>query len=223
MSAKKNTSHKPGVLSLMTLRLVLLLVLATQLSGCLLNRVYAFKNQFCDYQANFSLLVQDEVTLQMHNPILLDTDVVWLLGAEPTARSNHGNWLEMLYLVEKDLPVAEPGYAVPLRLRFNRHKRLSAGVIDKNLSTIITPGLIEETVAHACNSQTSIVRKNVVFDLSGLDQADLPDQEQILEALGPPQQTLENGRLMIYRFRLQGAGPEVEKSYARVWLDPAEK
>ena len=93
-------------------------------------------------------------------------------------------------------------------------------MIDKNLSAMITPGLIEETVAHACSSETSMLRKNVEFDLSDLDHTDIPDRGQILDALGPPQQTLQDGRVMIYRFRLQGAGPEVEKSYARIWLGP---
>ena len=205
----------------MALRLALLLVLCTQLSGCMLNRVYAFKNQFCDYQANFTLLVDDGVTLQMHRPVLLDSDVVWLVGAEPTARNRNGSWLEMVYVVEKDLPTPDPEYAIPLRLLFSNGDRLlSAGMIDKNLSAMITPGLIEETVAHACSSETSILAKNVTFDLSQLDRADIPDRGQILDALGPPQQTLQDGRVMIYRFRLQGAGPGVEKSYARIWLGP---
>ena len=140
------------------LRLLLLLTLCAQLSGCLLNRVYAFKNQFCDYRANFTLLVDGGVTLRMHSPVLLDTDVVWLIGAEPTAWSKNGSWLEMLYVVEKDLPGPTPEYAIPLRLLFSSGDRLlSAGSIDKNLSAMITPGLIEETVAHACSSETSML------------------------------------------------------------------
>lgn len=205
-----------------TIRLILLLALCSQLSGCLLTRVYAFKGQFCDYQANFTLLVADGVTLQIHQPVLLDSDVVWLLGAEPTTQSDSSQQLEMLYLVEKDLPLPNPEYALPLRLWFNDHhgdKLLSAGMIDKNLSAMITPGLIEETITHACDSETSMLKKNVEFDLSNLDRADIPTHGQILDALGPPQEMLRDGREIIYRFRLRGAGPEVEKSYARVWFE----
>mgnify|MGYP001819884242 FL=1 len=196
------------------LRLLVLLILCAQLSGCMLNRVYAFKRQFCDYRANFTLVVDDGVTLQMHNPVLFDTDVVWLVGAKPTTWGKNGNRVEMLYVVEKDLPAPDPEYAIPLRLLFSEggDRLLSAGMIDKNLSAMITPGLIEETVAHACKSETSVLAKNVTFDLSELDRADIPDRGQILDALGPPQQTLKHERVMIYRFRLQGAGPEVEKS-----------
>jgi len=206
-----------------TLRLILLLVLGSQLSGCLLTRVYAFKSQFCDYQANFTLLVDDGVTLQIHKPVLLDSDVVWLLGARPTTQNNNRQQLEMLYVVEKDLPEPNQEYAVPLRLWFSKHDGnmlLSAGMIDKNLSAMITPGLIEETIAHTCDSETSVAKKNVEFDLSSLDRADIPKRGQILDALGPPQKVLRDGREIVYRFRLQGAGPEVEKSYAWVWFGP---
>ena len=114
------------------LRLLLLLVISSQLSGCLLTRLYAFKEQFCEYQTSFTLLVNDGVTLQIHKPVLLDTDVVWLLGAEPTTRSDNNGQLEMVYVVEKDLPQSNPEYAIPLRLLFSDNggdKLLSAGMI----------------------------------------------------------------------------------------------
>ncbi len=199
----------------------MLLVISAQLSGCLLNRVYAFKEQFCDYERSFTLQVNDGVTLEIHKPVLRDTDVVWLLGAEPTIRRITDGQLEMDYIVVKDLPQITHEYAIPLHLRFSNtdgQALLSMGMIDKNLSAMITPGLIEETVAHTCSSTTSLAKKNVEFDLGDLDRDDIPDRQQILQSLGAPQQILENGREIVYRFRLQGAGPEVEKSYARVWF-----
>ncbi len=201
---------------------LLLLVMSLQLSGCLLNRVYAFKEQFCDYQTSFALQIGDGVSLEMHKPVLRDTDVVWLLGAEPTIRRMVDGQLEMVYIVVKDLPQRSYDYAIPLHLRFSNtdgKALLSMGMIDRNLSAMITPGLIEETVSHACSSTTSLAKKNVEFDLGDLDREAVPDRSQIVQALGAPQQTLENGREIVYRFRLQGAGPEVEKSYARIWLE----
>ena len=203
-------------------RALLLLLLCTQLSGCLLTRVYTFKEQFCDYQSNFTLRVDDAgVTLEIHHPVLLDSDVTWLLGAGPTTLGTTNAGIEMVYVVEKDLPRPDSEYAIPLILRFTRHDGdllLSGGSIDKNLSAMITPGLIEETVAHACDASTSILSKRVEFDLSDLDPDDIPTRDQILDAFGPPRQTVSQAREMAYRFRLQGAGPEVEKSFARVWL-----
>jgi len=203
-----------------TLRWLFLLILMTQLSGCLLNRVYAFKEQFCDYQRNFTFEISDGVTMQMHHPVLRDDDVIWLLGAQPTFRKEAAEKLEMVYVVEKDVAENAREYSIPLRLVFrqeNGHMLLSAGIIDRNLSAMITPGLIGETVAHACTAQTRMVSRSVHFDLHDLDPADIPTPEEIVDALGAPNRKMPDG--MLYRFRLQGGGSEVEKSFARIWLD----
>ena len=41
---------------------------------------------------------------------------------------------------------------------------------------MITPGLIEETVAHTCDASTSMLSKRVEFDLSDLDPGDIPTE-----------------------------------------------
>ena len=203
-------------------RLGLLLLMASTLllSGCILFRIYDFKEQFCDYQANFELSVDDDIELRMLNPVLLDSDVVWLLGAEPTRREQRGAELDLVYVVEKDLPVTSDEYAIPVRLRFVKDDGeffLSAGVIDKNLGSMITPGLIDETVAHTCDSETSIADSNVTVDLSDLDPDAVPNRADIEEALGKPMQRFDDGRGVLYRFRLRDARPGTQKSFARIW------
>ena len=202
------------------LRLGLVLLIVSQLGGCLLFRVYEFKEQFCDYQRNFRLLVGDEIELQLRHPVLLDSDMVWLLGAEPSYRDEVDGELELVYIIEKDLPQPDPAYALPLRLQFSRSdgdNRLSAGIIDKNLGSMITPGLIDETMTHTCDSQTSVADRNVTVDLSDLDPAAVPTRRAIEDALGPPNELLQQGHLAVYRFRLRNARPGVQKSRAEVW------
>jgi len=204
------------------LLLILLLSAGLLISGCLLQRVYAFKRQFCDYGRNFELVVGDEIRLNMRNPVLLDSDVVWLIGAEPTREARTGLAVEMTYVVEKDLPLSSDEYAIPLHLHFTPHDgdfRLSAGVIDRNLGAMITPGLIQETVSHTCGSATSLVDRSVTVDLSGLEPADIPTRNEIIDALGAPASTSQDGREAHYRFRLRDAKPGVEKSFARVRYD----
>jgi len=205
-----------------SIKLVLIVVLALSVSGCLLTRVYAFKEQFCDYQKNFSLQVGDGISLRMLDPVLYDSDVIWLLGAKPTRETTRGDRKEMVFVVEKDIEVSDPRYAIPLRLLFTRRDggryRMSEGIIDKNLGTMITPGLIEETIAHTCGAESSILAKNVTVDLSDLDPEAIPRRSAIEEALGEPTRIITPGRHVQYRFRLQGAGPEVEKTHAQLWF-----
>jgi len=208
-------------MSTRNLALLLIVASALSLSGCLLTRVYAFKEQFCDYQQNFSLQIADGISLRMRNPVLYDADVIWLLGAKPTRQTTDGDRKEMVFVVEKDIEVSDPRYAIPLRLVFARQGgryRLSEGIIDMNLGTVITPGLIEETVAHTCDSEASVLARNVTVDLSDLDPASIPRRSIIEQALGEPTRVMGAGRRVEYRYRLQGAGPEVEKTYAQLWF-----
>ena len=200
---------------------IALLLLTSLLSGCLLFRVYEVKAQFCDYQRNFLLLVgAEETELRMLHPVMLDKDIVWLLGAQPSYREQRAGELDLVYVIEKDLPQPDPEYALPLRLRFadiDGQFRLAAGVIGKNLSAMITPGLIAETIAHTCDSEASIADQNVSVDLSQIDPAAIPNRQAIETALGEPNQRLQGGRVALYRFRLRDASPEVQKSRAKVW------
>lgn len=214
--------RRPSRLNRVLAALLLVVALGSGLPGCLLNRVYGFKRQFCDYQRNFELVVDDSIRLKLRRPLLRDGDLVWLLGAEPTRRSMVDGRLQMLYLVEKDLADADPRYALPLRLLFEpRDGRFlwAEGVIERNVGSMITPGLIDETVAHTCSSKTNLFDKTVSVDLSGLDRASIPRRSAIEDALGPPTEVLAQ-RLVEYRYRLRTLQPGVERSRARVWYGP---
>jgi hypothetical protein len=203
-------------------RHAVLLLLASALSGCLLNRVYAFKHQFCDFQHNFRLTVDAEARLLMHHPVLYDSDVVWLIGAPPTRRRYKGGGLDMVYVVEPDTPHPDPRYAIPISLNFQHSGngyRLREGVIHQNLTSILGPALITTTVEHVCHSAPDLWRRSVEVRLSELDPADLPARRDILEALGPPRLSLAAGRIWKYRYRLQDGGADTDKTYATVWFD----
>jgi len=58
-----------------------LLLLTSLMSACLLTRVYEFKSQFCDYPRYFDLQVGEVIALNMRQPVLLDSDMIWLMGA----------------------------------------------------------------------------------------------------------------------------------------------
>jgi len=61
------------------------------------------------------------------------------------------------------------------------------------------------------------VESNVTVDLSDLDPEAVPRRAEIEEALGEPMQRFNQGRGAMYRFRLRGAAPGTQKSFARIW------
>jgi len=205
-----------------TTQICTLIVLGSLLSGCLLTRVYEFKNQFCNYQQNFELQIGEEIALIMHNPVLLDKDVIWLMGASPSYRDQDTDQLDLVYVIEKDLLTPDPQYEIPLRLRFKVDQgdfRLSAGIIESKLGTLLTPDLIDEIVAHTCDSATSILQRTATVDLSDLDPLEIPRRSEIEKALGDPTEYFENGKIVEYQYRLKNASVNTEKSVARIWYD----
>ena len=201
----------------------MLLSVTLALSGCLLTRIYAFKHQFCDYDRNFALSIDQDARLYMHNPVLYDSDVVWLVGAPPTQSSGRGDILEMVYVVEKDERDADPKYSIPVSLRFaysGSRYRLQEGVIHQNLTTVLSPALIANTVQHTCQSRPNLLGRSVEVDLSEVDDNDLPTRSDILDALGPPRNSFAAGRVLKYSYRLQNAEPNSDRTHAVVWFGP---
>lgn len=200
----------------------MLIVLSSLLSGCLLTRVYEFKKQFCDYQQNFDLKIDNEIALIMRNPVLLESDMIWLMGAAPSYREQGTEQLNLVYVIEKDLQRSDPQYEIPLRLRFEVDQdkfRLSAGIIESQLGSMLTPNLINEIVAHTCESTTSMFDRTATVDLSDLDPQAIPLRREIEQALGEPTSRFESGKTVEYQYRLKNASSGVEKSTARIWYD----
>ena len=206
--------------------MAMLLAATLSLSGCLLTRVYAFKHQFCDYERNFALSLDDEARLYMRKPVLYDSDVVWLVGAPPTHTYKRADVLKLIYVVEKDVVNSDSKYSIPVSLQFAQtgsRYRLQEGIIHQNLTTILSPALIASTVLHTCQSRPDLLGRKVVVDLSAVDADELPTRADILDALGPPQDSLLAGRILKYRYRLQNVGPDADRTHIVAWFGPDGK
>ena len=83
--------------------------LVAPLSGCLVNRVVEVRDQFCEFDSNFTIDAENLTAFDFHRPILLDSDILWLAGATPTEISRDADGLSMLYVIEKVSDIPEPG------------------------------------------------------------------------------------------------------------------
>lgn len=187
-----------------------------------MQRIYSFKDQLCDYAANFALTHEDGVTLSMRHPILLDTDIIWLTGVSPTQTRRQGDTLEITYIVEKILQHADPSFDIPVTLLFtqvNGRNRLKAGHIDSKLSTVLTPELIDRTLKKTCDATSSIRDQSVRVDLSALDRSSLPTRKELIAALGEPLRRSSNNTVLYYAYRLKDANSEAEAANAIAWYD----
>ena len=71
--------------------LAVLLTAALIMNGCILERIFRVKNQLCDFEKNFQIEISDGFRVLLRDPVMLDDDVTWLTGAEPSERQYVGN------------------------------------------------------------------------------------------------------------------------------------
>jgi len=199
------------------------------LSGCLLNRVVAVKEQFCDFESNFALHYGEVTEIQFHRPVLRDTDILWLSSAEPTAVTELNDTLVLTYVIEKVMKDPEPEYDSAIDLHFERsegHYMLSRIQMDTILSSMMDSGtwnqqLVDRMAANFCEAGLSFGARDVAYELSDEEIALLPSRIEILEMLGEPSEYIAPESAFVYEFRPRNGDPDSNIARVKVWFDEA--
>ena len=81
---------------------ILVILTATLIfNGCILERIFRVKNQLCDFEKNFQIEISEGFHIILREPVMLDDDITWLAGAEPSEHMVIGNQLIMVYIAER--------------------------------------------------------------------------------------------------------------------------
>ena len=198
-----------------------LLVASMAASGCVLTRVNALQAQLCDPDNNFELAVDQGVLVSMREPVLLDTDITWLAGSEPSAQRIEDDVLTMRYVVRKDQPDSGSEFDIPVDLSFRRiggQYRLEQARVDLDLRTVLDAASVSESLRRGCGVRPNLLAGHVEIDLADMDTGDLPTRDEILTILGPPETRAPEGDMLAYRYHLAGAGKDVPASHAALWF-----
>lgn len=222
-------------------RAVLTALVATLvLSGCLLTRLYAFKQQFCSYEQNFRFSTKDEFRIDLLNPLLRDSDVMWLAGAEPSYSQQDENSKQLQWIVDKVLP--EPSDADPpgrdpdfdqlsvvMDFQADDDRFLLQQVqMDQRFAYVVSPDLMERHAENICNSSWLVFGRSGEIDLADADLSDQPRRQEIIEYLGQPTVNIldtdsrENGEQslgMRFDYRLRGSKSEQPQYSFEFWHD----
>jgi len=129
------------------------------------------------------------VAISVDRPILFDSDVVCLAGAEPTAVDVGPDGERMTYLAEKDGEPEGSPFAIPITLFFvhgDGRYRLQEGRVAKGLTGVVSPPVVAAAVRSVCDGEISVLSRTVDFDLTDIDPALLPTRSQVVELLGAP-------------------------------------
>lgn len=188
-------------------RTVIILITITLLfNGCILERIFRVKKQFCDFEKYFKIEISDGFRVLLQEPVLLDEDVTWITGAEPSESKFIGSELVMKYVAVKRGTPSNGQYDIPVELRFGRIDddfRLKEGYLSKNLTDILTHELLTQIMRSVCKSDKSLIDQRLTVDISALNRSLLPSRSEIISTLGPPNQNPGNVNKLAYVYQLK--------------------
>jgi hypothetical protein len=184
----------------------LLLSAVLILNGCILERIFRVKSQLCDFDKNFQIELSEGFRVVLREPVMLDEDITWLAGAEPSEQKFVGDELVMTYNAERKWAKPNGQYDLPIELRFvrfDREYRLKEGYLSKSLTHILTAKLLTQIMQSVCKSEKSLVKRQIKIDIRTLDRTLLPDRSEITDLLGPPNSNSANEHKLVYDYRLR--------------------
>jgi len=147
----------------------------------------------------------------LREPVLLDDDVTWLTGADPTELEVTGDGLLMRYVAEKRGEISNDRYSLSVELRFveiDGKFRLIEGSLGSNLTDVLTVDLLAQCLESVCKSEKSLVNRTVFIDITDINRLLLPTRLEAVEILGEPNRNANDSKVHSYEYQLKGGAPE---------------
>jgi hypothetical protein len=196
------------------------------LHGCILERIFRVKDQLCEFEKNFVIDTSDGFRVILREPVMLNDDITWLAGAEPSEQELAGDALVMTYIAERKGMPSKRQYDLPIELRFVRldgKYRLKEGYLCKNLADLLTDELLSQIMQSVCKSKKSLVKQQISIDIKNLDQKLLPARSKIFDILGPPNPISPHVHRLVYDYQLKNDAAPDKETRIEIAFDDAKK
>ena len=202
-----------------TVKLLILCILITALSGCVWLRLLALKNQLGEFDRYFSSKVDNNgYTLTFKEPVVSAEDLIYLSKVYPSWEKNtpqRQRWFYDFKKIDADGKYIEPAINIVHQLGFNQQNLLDQWTFPPNLLAM-TPAPFLELSLRGLGFSTIFRSKRQVkasFDKLSKVTTPIPVMKDIVAVLGKPLevQATDYGSLYIYHFQLDTG--QVEPGY----------
>lgn len=199
-------------------------------TGCLFDRLFEVKAQACEFDQNFEFQFGESLAVHFKKPILLESDIVLILGAEPTLREETQDRLLLTYQIEESVPEPDPDLDVHIGFDFSPADgayRLSSILLDSNFGLIFNADHLDHATLHesaktACEAVLGPGMTSFEVDISDVDLDWLPSKAEIFQLAGKPHAAGESPDNWTYRFRLKGSQNKGDVRFT-VWFDEKDQ
>ena len=203
------------------------IILLTGLSGCMLDRVRQVRSQFCDFEQNFAIEFGAQPSVVMINPVLLDQDVLWLLGADPTLTVFGRESKTVSWVFEEAVAVPDSSHDLRFDMDFrliDGNYRLHRISVDPKLNDWLSPDSLNReallsSAQQICSTGLSFQMTSMEFDIPKQEIDQLPDRSELLASIGQPHDPLKDGGGWSYRYRVKGSTDDRQTAHFTVWFD----
>jgi hypothetical protein len=202
-------------------------LLVIVLPGCSLNRMYAVKQQFCDFDGNFSYSLGTQPEFVFHRPVILAKDVKTILGYEPTSVFAEGSSVVHRYVIEKVTLDAIQGETYTFDLKYEadgKKKRLQSIQLPTELAAVdyeafSDPKAMTEAANEVCGASVASLFQSMEQDIDPRHLQNLPDQLELVSTLGAPSWESEEERAFIYEYQMSGENSPEPVLHMVIWFD----
>lgn len=191
------------------LRLVVLLFLTMQLTGCVFWRLYQTKVQLEKFDYNFSITADEDFALLFKHPLIYNNDLVTLAKLQPTQKEQRDEkkiWIYKFRKVDEKNNVLQPEINYFWEIIANKEELITSWSLSSLFLKVAPVEFLELSLRALANAEINTVGRKVRTDLDLVEKitTTLPRRQEIQMHLGEPAsiRTRKDEFVYYYRFML---------------------
>lgn len=190
----------------------LAIIILSTVTGCVYLRFLKLKNQMADFNKNFEITEDNGLSLVFLNPVLKKSDMVWLMGTEPTIMEvdgNPDNWIYELKKRYRGKKNEKGDFDIPLDLKFEKNK-LTVFTMPERFTKYFSKSLFEKFLSTLGQAEIDKGDKEAISTYEGAKKTEIPTTKEIMAVLGKPYSggATKEARTFIYRYKILSPDPE---------------
>ena len=191
---------------------LLALVIFSTVTGCVYLRFLKLKNQMADFNKNFEITEDKGLSLVFLNPVLKKSDMVWLMGTEPTIMEVDGNpdrWIYELKKRYRGKKKEEGDFDIPLDLTYKKNK-LTVFTMPERFTKYFSKSLFEKFLSTLGQAEIDKGEKQANSTYEGASKTEIPTTKEIRAVLGNPYsgRVTKDEKTYVYRYKILSPDPE---------------
>lgn len=171
------------------------------LAGCVYFRLYEFKQQLANFEANFTVDTSDGLAITHRHPVIRGDDLI-RLGLFPAKTSPSESGTTWTIVFDKQYPEGTSpsgDYDIVATAALDADEKLAQLHLADRYFTFLTKESFVDMLKGFGDAEINVVKRLATSELrEGHDQRP-PEKRELLGLLGPPYQILESNTLQ-YRY-----------------------